>query len=68
MRKLHLKTSAGWQPVFCRLNGAVVTCPDAPQKALPSIAAHGASDLAWFRDKFADHEFCLMVPKAVHHA
>lgn len=62
MNKLHVKIDGIWKPVFCRKDGRVVTCEDAPSKALPTIAIWAQDDLKWFREKFANNEFCLMNP------
>lgn len=63
MKKLHVETPSGWAMVFCRdaHNDRVITTND-PQKALPSFAAWGPDDLAYFRQKFANLNFRLQVP------
>ena len=59
MKKLHVRIGETWKPVFCANNGKVITCEAAPTKALPSMAAWGNSDLAYFRNKFANSDFEL---------
>jgi hypothetical protein len=60
MKKLHVKMGADWLPVFCHRQGEIITCPDTPEKALPPRAIWGSDDLAFFRAKYANHEFALM--------
>ena len=53
MKKLAVKTDSGWQWVFCRFDGRVLTTTD-KQKALPWDAYE------WFQSKFANREFQVM--------
>ena len=66
MKKLHVNMAGQWLPVFCANNGRVVTCADAPHKALPTRAMWAADDLAHFRRRFANLQFDLRatVPQA----
>lgn len=60
MRKLHIRTDAGkWEPVFCQMNGKVITCDDV-RKALPPKAIWAEDDLAYFQNKFGNSEFTLL--------
>lgn len=59
MRKLHVKTESGFKPVFCHMNGRIITTND-PIKALPSKACWAQDDLEWFRTHFANDEFELI--------
>lgn len=60
MLKLHVKDEGIWKPVFCRLNGKIVTCVDQPQKALPPHSRWAKDDLEFFSSHFANHEFKLI--------
>lgn len=60
MKKLHVKIGAEWLPVFCQQQGKIITCQDAPNKALPQNARWGLNDLAFFSAKYANHEFSLI--------
>ena len=60
MKKLHVKISDQWKPVFCKLNGKIITCENNPRKALPPNARWALDDLKHFQNQFADHEFCLL--------
>jgi len=53
VKKLQVKTADGWRWVFCRdrIREAIQTTPHKPQ-ALPTLAAWGADDLAYFRRHF----------------
>lgn len=58
MKKLEILTTTGWLPVFCCSNGRPITLTQANRsKALPSLAWHGASDLKYFANKFANDQF-----------
>lgn len=61
MKKLHIRTDAGWKMVFCESNGQVVKTDD-KSKALPTKACWAQDDLNHFARKFGNNEFCLMVP------
>ncbi len=63
MKKLHVKISGEWLPVFCHMDSRIMTCPNSPEKALPSRAAWADQDLRFFNSKFANLEFCLMDAK-----
>lgn len=58
MKKLQVKQGDSWAFVFCNNGGRVVTTAD-KSKALPTLAAWGADDLAYFQGKFANSEFRL---------
>ena len=60
MRKLHVKTEKGWEPVFCQVQGKILTCPDTPRKALPPLAMWAEEDLKYFQTKYADKYFALL--------
>lgn len=60
MLKLHIRQAGEWRPVFCYQAGKVLTCESAPEKALPTRAMWGQSDLEYFSKRFATQEFCLM--------
>ena len=59
MLKLHVQLIDGWHPVFCVNSGKLITCSQYPQKALPSMAIHGKSDLQYFTNRFSDMKFEL---------
>lgn len=59
MKKLHILRNGEWLPVFAAVNGHIVTCERAPQKALPPKAIWAKDDLAWFRSKFSNEQFEL---------
>ena len=62
MKKIHVQFGDKWLPVFCANNGVIITCEDAPKKALPTVARYGSDDLAYFQKKFANHNFKLIKP------
>lgn len=59
MKKLHVKTENGWKPVFCSLDGKVITTEDI-NKALPPKSIWAEDDLQYFQNKFSNLEFFLM--------
>lgn len=61
VKKLHINIAGHWLPVFCNNGGRVITCADAPQKALPTRVMWAADDLAHFRSKFSNQQFELRV-------
>ena len=53
MKKLAVKTDRGWEWVFCRNDGRIITTTD-KQKALPG------ADYGWFQERFSDKEFQVL--------
>lgn len=66
MKKLQVLTDKGWKFVFCEKNDQVVTTDD-KNKALPPKAMWGESDLAYFRNRFANQEFRLAESLSAKH-
>lgn len=60
MKKLQVKTAAGWEWVFCRdPHRARITTTPSKAQALPHRAEYGEDDLAYFQRHFPAAELRL---------